>query len=206
MRSGRPEFSILSSAIDVVERHGQLGRLNHKVKLQHPSDKPHQSQYDARVRDALTEACAFAWADLRGLGPPILSDAEGAPDVQLDTGVWVEAKAIHNSDEDAERIEEMLEGREAAGGNVRPAGPGLFNKLDSAFDDAAKKFSRVDSSGEIVFFNITAVDLPQLAAMDLVLDQLAEWAENKESPESTTRIVICYAYNWKEPIRDPFAI
>ena len=148
MRSGRPEFSILSSAIDAVERHGQLGRLNDKVKLQHPSDKPHQSQYDARVRDALTEACAFAWADLRGLGPPIFSDAEGAPDVQLDTGFWVEAKAIHSSDEDAERIEEMLEGREAAGGNVRPTGPGLFNKLDSAFDDAAKKFSRVDSCGD----------------------------------------------------------
>lgn len=99
----------------------------------------------------------------------------------------------------------MLEGRVVAG-SVRPAGLGLFNKLDGAFNDAAKKFGRVDSCGEIVFFNITAVDVPQLLGMDLVREQLTEWAENKESPESTVRIVICYAYNWKEPIRDPFAV
>ena len=68
-------LNTLSEALEVVERHHQLEALETKLKREHPLDKPHQREYDDRVLDVLTEACAFAWADLRKLGSPKFTNA-----------------------------------------------------------------------------------------------------------------------------------
>ena len=203
LKRDRPKLKAVSEAIQVVERYGQIGPLPARLKREHPVDKPHQRQYDERLLDALTEACAFAWADLRNLGSPRFSDAEGAPDIHLDTGYWVEAKAIHSSLEEAKRTEAMLEGRVDTGA-VTEAGPGLFNKFDSAFADAGKKFNRQGGEANVVFFNLTMLDSPQWFADD-TLARVAEWAGEKELREPATRVVICYSYDWREPVKDGFS-
>ena len=203
LNSERPELNNLSAAIEIVERYDQLEALTEKLKREHPLDKPHQRQYDHRVLDVLTEACAFAWADLRKLGSPKFSDAEGTPDVYLDTGYWVEAKAIHSSKEDAELTQRMIKGYVAGGAVTQPA-PGLFNKLGSALGDATGKFNRQRGDNNVVFLNVTIVDLPQIPIKNQVLGQIKDWADGKELTDPSVSIVLCHSYNWQEPVRDPF--
>ena len=137
----RPELGVFSDALEVVERYGELGALKKKLKPLHPVNDEHDVQFDERVRDCLTEACAFAWADLRGLGAPQFSLAEGTPDILLDTGRWIEVKAIHGSQVDAKRTNRMLAG-EVVSGQVTPPESGLYGKFESSLMNAMRKFAR----------------------------------------------------------------
>ena len=212
-RSEREELDILSEALILVERHGELGTLDTKVKREHPSDGDHQVQHDERVLDCLSEACAFAWSTMRGIREPSFCDEQGTPDIQFDGGNWIEVKAIRRSEEDKERMERML-GGEMDQGAVRMPAPGLYRKFGSALDDALSKFRRQNPGNSpqlsIVFFNLTTVDVPNMANIETTKESLARWAEEQEDllrkDERTkdTRLVMCHSYNWRVPFIDPF--
>ena len=213
IKARRPEWAILSEALEVVDRYGEIKPLRTKLKREHPLDRNHDPQHDARVRDCLTEACAFAWVVLRELGTPAFSDTEGTPDIRLGDSRWVEVKAIHVSQEEDERMKRML-AWEIDSGQVRPPHPGLYGKFKYALIDAVKKFERQckeeSSDPNIVFFNLTSLDTPQMLITDAVLADLGKWADEMETSikddkaSGDVQLVICYSYNWKVPFRDPF--
>lgn len=208
-------LNVLSEALQVVDQYGTLGSLETKLKREHPVNGKHNRQYDERVLDCLTEACAFAWASLRGLGFPKFSDRAGTPDILLDSGRWVEVKAIHSSQEDAGRTRLMLAGEVVSGSVTEPA-PGLYGKFTSSTVDSIKKFARQTHSEtpepNIVFFNLTSLDVPQIAITDTVLVSLNGWAEGVErtirdnGALGDVKLAMCYGYNWKAPFRDPFGV
>ena len=212
-RAERHELDILSEALAVVEGHGELDALATKVKREHPLNCEHEHQYDERVLDCLSEACAFAWSTMRGIGNPAFCDEQGTPDILFDSGNWVEVKAIRRSEEDNERMERMLAG-EVDGGTVRMPAQGLYRKFDSALNDALKKFRRQNHEPStypnIVFFNLTTLDVPNIPKEYPVKAILARWAQEKEALLQAdewareTKLVMCYIYNWKIPFRDPF--
>ncbi len=204
IQSQHPGLNVISEAIQIVERHDQSNVLARKLRREHPTDKGHNPQFDGRVRDCLTEACALAWADLRGLSAPAFCEAGGSPDILTGSGRWIEAKAIHASEEDTARTEQMLQGAIDSGHVTQPS-PGFYNKFDSAFQDSQKKFQRNGSRDNVVFFNLAILDIPQIPMKGDVVNDLSDWAESKEVMNPDTRIVICYGYNWRNPCRDPFA-
>ena len=213
IRSERPELNVFSEALEAVFRYGEAKSLRTKVSREHPLDRDHDPQHDARVRDCLTEACAFAWVVCRELGTPAFCDEEGTPDILLADGMWIEVKAIHRSREDEERMKRMLAG-DVDPGTVRKPAPGLYEKFSSSLTDAVKKFERQGnnetSTLNVVFFNITTLDVPQMPLTDQVLDSLTEWAEEAEKAIredkalGDVKLVMCHSYNWKAPFRDPF--
>ena len=213
IRSERPELNVFSEALEAVSRYGETMSIRTKVSREHPLDRDHDPQHDARVRDCLTEACAFAWVVCRELGTPAFSDEEGTPDILLAEGRWIEVKTIHRSREDEERMKAMLAGDVDSGTVTKPA-PGLYEKFNSSLTDAVKKFERQGhnetSTHNVVFFNLTTLDVPQMPLTDQVLDSVAEWAEEAEKAIQEdkalgdVKLVMCHSYNWKAPFRDPF--
>ena len=205
--------SVLSDALEVVELHGELDSLQTKLKREHPLDKKHNEQYDWRVKDCLTEACAFAWATLRNLKPVAFCDTEGTPDIRLDDGRWVEVKAIHPSQEEGVRMRRMLKG-EIDSSQVAPPDSGLYRKFEAALEDAGRKFKRQSqqaSGPNIVLFNLTGLDTPQVSKENSILTDLRRWADSvehrrKDKKAAAVKLVMCYKYDWKAPFRDPFEI
>ena len=207
----REEFGVFSEALTEVEKWGELQALETKLAREHPLDRDHDPQYDRAVRDILTEACAFAWASSRGLGPPNFWDAEGTPDICLGVGNWIEVKAIHTSVDEAERMQRMLPG-EIVSGNVQEPGPGLYKKFDDSLMDAIKKFSRQDTQEapgpNFVFFNLTGLDTPSMFHSEVVQENLSKWADEWEGTVGQTeagigiKLIICFGYQWKSPFRD----
>ena len=109
-------------------------------------------------------------------------------------------------------MERMLEG-EGDGGTVRMPTPGLYRKFGSALGDALEKFRRQNPGKlprpNIVFFNLTTVDVPNIPNIGAIKESLAMWAEEqedllrKDERTSETRLVMCYSYNWRVPFIDP---
>ena len=107
----------------------------------------------------------------------------------------------------------MLEGA-VDHGAVRMPTLGLYRKFNSALDDALKKFRRQNSGSSpqpnIVFFNLTTFDVPNIPNIEPIKECLARWAEEQEAllrkDERTreTRLVMCYSYNWRIPFIDSF--
>jgi hypothetical protein len=81
----------VSAAIDVIEKRGQLARIRRRLLDVHPRRGAHKCSYDGAIVDCLTEACAFAWADLRGPHPQF-DFGKGKPDICAPPDVWIEAK------------------------------------------------------------------------------------------------------------------
>ena len=94
IRSERPGLNVFSEALEVVCRYGEVKSLQTKLKREHPLDREHNCQHDARIRDCLTEACAFAWVVWHGLGTPAFCDKEGTPDIFLADGRSIEANPL----------------------------------------------------------------------------------------------------------------
>ena len=213
IKSQHPGLSILAEALELVDQHGELDSFQTKLKREHPSNRQHDPQHDGRVRDCLTEACAFAWVAQSKLGAPVFCDSEGAPDVRLADGRWMEVKAIHASQEEDERMVRMLSG-EVDSGQVMLPNPGLYGKFNGALKDAIEKFERQDLQGSsepnIVFFNFTAVDTQSILRTCQVLERLRKWADEIErhvkdnTASGGVDIVMCYGYDWREPFRNPF--
>jgi hypothetical protein len=190
----------ISRAIETVDRYDELSALELRLTREHPVDRPHQGQYDERVLDCLTEACAFAWADMRQLGCPAFCWAAGAPDIHTPTH-WIEAKAIHRSKE-AKELSQRMPRNEVVTYGCREPGIRLIGKFDSAFEDAKRKFERQQGGNRVVFFNFTWLDEFSWHSGDQVLDELKDWAKSKAIREPTIDVVMCYAYNWERPFWD----
>ena len=63
----------------------------------------------------------------------------------------------------------------------------------------------IDSSGNVYVTDFyMMLDSPQWFADD-ALARVAEWAGEKELREPATRVVICYSYDWREPVKDGFS-
>ena len=209
--SQRKELDVFSEALIEVEKWEELQSLETKLQREHPLDRDHGPQYDRAVRDILTEACAFAWASSRGLGPLKFWDAEGTPDIWLETGNWIEVKAIHSSDEEAERTQRMLSG-EIVSGHVEEPGSGLYKKFQDSLMDAIKKFLRQDTQEalgpNIVFFNLTGLDTPSMVLLEVVKESLSQWADEREGAVGQVekgmdvKLVICFGYQWQSPFRE----
>ena len=136
--SQRKELDVFSEALIEIEKWEELQSLETKLQREHPLDRDHDPQYDRAVRDILTEACAFAWASSRGLGHPKFWDAEGTPDICLDTGGRIEVKAIHTSIEEAERMQRMLSG-EIVAGHVEEPGPWSLQEIPRFSDGCGQE-------------------------------------------------------------------
>ena len=207
IQSTHPGLSTLSAAIQVVDQYDEINPLTEKVRREHPMDRVHNPQYDARVWDCLTEACAFAWAASRNLGVPSFSDSEGSPDIILDSGSWIEVKAIHRSNDDHKRMRQMLAGGIDSGSVLMPP-VGFYKKFCDSFADSVKKFDRQgwqDGIRNIVFFNLTSLDIPSLPNDESVNIELGMLAEEFENICPRVEVVMCYSYNWRSPFREPFA-
>ena len=206
IQSTHPGLSILSAAIQVVDQHYEINPFMEKVRREHPMDREHNPQYDARVWDCLTEACAFAWAASRDLGILRFCDSEGSPDILLDSGRWIEVKAIHNSGDDHERTRGMLDGEMDSGQVLMPA-DGFYKKICDSFADSLKKFDRQgwqEGIQNIVFFNFTSLDTSSIPNKESVNTRLRMLAEEFENICPKMEVLMCYSYNWKSPFRDPF--
>ena len=209
--SHRKELDVFSEALTEVEKWEELQSLETKLRREHPLDRGHDPQYDRAVRDILTEACAFAWASSRCLGPPKFWDVEGTPDIRLETGNWIEVKAIHSSVEEVERTQRMLAG-EIVCGHVEEPSPGLYRKFHDSLVDAIKKFLRQDtrqaSGPNIVFFNLTGLDTPSMVLLEGVKENLCQWADEWERPVGQVeegvdvKMVMCFGYQWQSPFRE----
>ena len=209
--SQRKELDVFSEALIEIEKWEELQSLETKLQREHPLDRDHDPQYDRAVRDILTEACAFAWASSRGLGHPKFWDAEGTPDICLDTGGRIEVKAIHTSIEEAERMQRMLSG-EIVAGHVEEPGPGLYKKFHDSLMDAVKKFLRQDTQHalgpNVVFFNLTGLDTPSMVLLEVVKENLSQWADEWERAVGQVeegvdvKLVMCFGYQWQSPFRE----
>ena len=192
MISENSGLKILSRALEKVAEDGSLETLKNKVRREHPVEASHQQQYDARVRDCLNEACAFAWCSTQKTGRAVLVDEPGQPDLFIDTGHWVEAKSIHSSVSNDIVMKDMIAGS-IISGSVQSPHPTLFKKFDDALLDARKKFARVGSTASIVFFNLAAVDIGQWPKVESIKDTLMAWATDQERNYNGLGIVICFS-------------
>lgn len=207
IQSTHSGLSTLSAAIQEVEHYDEIKPFARKVRREHPLHRKHNSQYDARVRDCLSEACAFAWAVSHNLGTPSFCDDEGSPDLFLDNGQWVEVKAIHASGEDSKRTEQMLDGKVVSGCVTMPT-EGFYKKFCDSFADSLRKFDRQgwrEGIQNIVFFNLTSLDTPSIPNEEGVNTKLRMLAEEFENICPNVRVVMCYSYHWRSPFREPFA-
>lgn len=193
----------LSDAVTVVSEQGQLPALKRRLETEHPVSRNHLREYDDRLLDCLTEACAFAWAHQRHLGSPAFSHQEGCPDIRVLPDLWIEAKAINRSQENKRATEAMIGGRAVCGAVTDP-NPGLISKFESALADAKRKLNRQGSGRLVVFFNLTWLDESAWGLKSGVFAQLQDWAKKVSEPR--IHVVVCYLYDWQNPFHDPYVV
>lgn len=93
-----PWIDRLDAAVGSVSSSGELDALGDRLRLAHPNDRPHISQFDLRTQDVLNEACAFAIASASNREHSAhFTVAEGEPDIRAGS-LWLEAKNVHPSD------------------------------------------------------------------------------------------------------------
>lgn len=197
-----PLWLHLGEALGVVQARGQLEMFRQRCRQEHPdrATRDHQ-QFDQRLLDCMTEACAFAWADGR-LGPPTFTfDQRGHPDVLVPSRQWVEAKGIWNSDIDRSRWRRLAAaGGVEAGVVAEPDYDGLLRKFDSVFADALRKFGRCGPVAQFVFITIIGLDMEaHLDPYDSARDVLNTWAQNKRASNPETGLVVSYQFDWQSP-------
>ncbi len=215
---GRDVLRPLSEAVDVVARHNQAEMLERRLALVHPIDRSHRRDFDDGLLDCLSEACAFAWADARGMGPPEFRfNEEGKPDIFIKPDIWVEAKALYASDNDrklwAQAMEEAQRregppGIAFRGGSVKldkveSMISGLIGKFESDYQNAKQKFERVAANGRMIFYNLTVLDLEAMLLKEGALRAVREWAKSKEK-EGSIAVVVCVGYDWRVPQYDSY--
>ncbi|MCK9519211.1 MAG: hypothetical protein M0R74_09360 [Dehalococcoidia bacterium] len=192
----------LGDVTDLVTAMGGRDDLITRLRAEHPTDRPHNEQFDLRLLDAMGEALAFAWLTLQEFGNPQFCLREGYPDLCVPNKIWVEAKTIHLSD--AER-QEIRDGVERGGGIYSRVGwrrrdfpRPLRRKFEDAWANALRKFERVDPDGHqaaLVWFRIGGFDWP--LSPYATLHHLKEWAEQIR-PRKTGLVLVKY-WNWAQP-------
>ncbi len=87
--------------IYAIAEAGDIGAFGGRLTSQHPTGVMHSRRHDDRLLDVFAEGAAFAWAyEVSRLGTPRFVAAPGSPDI-LVGDVWVEAKNIRHSREEA---------------------------------------------------------------------------------------------------------
>ncbi len=189
----------LSSAIEIVTRCGKRSSLVNKLRAAHPLDRPHDAQHDDRILDVLTEACAFAWAaDIRKLGDPRFCFDEGAPDIWVDSGWWIEAKTKHPPQNESQLRSQMLRSGAVVTAHVCSAREGLYHALCADFQDAKEKFQRQRRGKLVVFFNIVDFGISQWAIRREQFEDVVKFIHCLAAQEPEIEAVTCYAYNWRQ--------
>jgi hypothetical protein len=191
--------------IDVVTQGRARPDLIRRVADEHPIDGAHHPQYDERLRDAFREAQAFAWAaELAGLGVPSFVQAEGSPDLRLSSGLWIEAKAVHTSDDDnaAWRLAETRSRDSNVTARVEavrdPAG-GFLGKLNSLREKALNQWYRQADGGLVIFISVVDFDLEVNQAN--AETELRNWARDSAG-RYDIRVVVCLRDGWRNPLID----
>lgn len=132
----------IARALEAVDRCGELARLTQRFAQEHPLHRSHRRDYDEQFITCLTEGCALAWADARQFGQlHFTSQIEGAPDIQADSGLWIEAKSIGPSKEDRQLMESMRASKEPLVGTPRMPAAGLWRKFDHVFIETRRRSS-----------------------------------------------------------------
>lgn len=193
-----PMIAGLSAALDAAARHDQLGRIAARLRDEHPTRRKHHDQHDERLISCLTEACAFAWADLRLPAAPEFDFAEGHPDVQVGPSTWVEAKSVNRSQADRALTRQLLKSGAVVSGHVPDIGAQVVDKFQYHYADALKKFARVGAQGAYVFFNLE-LDMLSLPWKDEQIALVVEWAERMVEANPTIGIVSAHQYDWQHP-------
>lgn len=193
------ELAGLSAAIEVVERHDQSAALERRVRQEHRGCRALREdtsvldyvEKDHRLLDCLTEACAFAWAGMRALGVPQFDYRRGMPDIHVPPDLWVEAKAVHQSEASRKDWSGSLDENRVLA-------------FIAKFRDANEQFKRAGAGRRVVFFNLTAVDITHMLRREAMLAQYGVVLEKMEAEYSPASAVLCCNYEWRLPIRDPF--
>jgi len=192
-----------SDAIKAVTRGSGRDSLMSRIRSEHPTSAAHLDQHDDRLRDALSEAVAFAWAsEVAKLGQPRFIGEEGAPDLQAGEW-WIEAKNVWESVEERRQQNRGLDLFDRGDFLLRvahrgPPGAGLIQKFDQKLKDALQKWHRQSRTGKLaVFFALNDLDFdvsPRQARR-----AITAWASRAES-RSGARIVVCDYDNWQQPL------
>jgi hypothetical protein len=200
-----PPLRYIARALDVVDRYGELPRLLQRFVMEHPVNRPHRRSYDEQLVTCLTEGCAFAWADLRNLGTlRFTSEIPGAPDIQADSGLWIEAKSIGPSDEDKRLTECMRISGESHMGTPRMPSDGLWRKFDYAFRDTQKKLDRQTQREGVLFLHLVTLDTSSWPLKSDFFELLPAWVACKKREAPNISIVVSYNFNWTVTEIDPF--
>jgi hypothetical protein len=197
---------LIARALEAVDRCGELPRLTQRFVLEHPLHRAHRRDYDEQFITCLTEGCALAWADLRHLGPlRFTSQIEGAPDIQAESGLWIEAKSIGPSKEDRQLVESMRASKGPHVGTPRLPAEGLWRKFDYVLSDTQKKLDRQTQREGVLFLHLTTLDIQSWPLKDEFFALLPAWMERKKVEAPNIRIVVTYSYDWQTPVIDPIS-
>ncbi len=198
MHNDYAELAGLSAAIEVVEKRHQLAALERRVRQEHRKCRALKSQTDfleyveedSRLLDCLTEACAFAWAYCRGLGVPRFDHRQGMPDIHIPPDLWVEAKAVHQSEASRKDWTNSFDENRVLA-------------FKSKFKEANEQLKRAGAKRGVIFFNLTAADITHMLRREELLAQYGVVLDEMEAAYPAASAVLCYNYEWWHPVRDP---
>lgn len=193
----------LTDVIELVTAYAGRRDLKARLRAEHPAKRNHHEQHDLRLWDALTEATAFAWVSVSGMGKPSFCMKPGFPDLEVPAKAWVEVKSIHLSDAERGTIERGLASGGGilvrAGGMSRTTPSELLRKFDEAFSDAVTKFERVDPDRRrrrIVWMRVGGFDWPLFP--NAAWEQILRWAA-AISTQHLEELVLVDAWDWRNP-------
>ena len=198
----------IGTAVEAALFLGLDAAIAARLRLEHPSGRPHHSQHDDGILNAFTEIEAIAWASqIAQLGAPEFVNVEGAPDLRISDTHWIEAKTIRSSDRDRNAWEEARQ--QAAGTNSRPirsgagrgADPQVVMKFEAYYQNAFTKWKRQNCAlGYVVFYCLERVD----ADMDRegVWEMVTEWVKFRKTHTPEIRLIVIDNHRWGDPMID----
>jgi len=172
--------------------------LCRKLRDAHPAHRPHLDRHDRRLWDAIVEAEALAWAESRSaLGCGSFSFVEGSPDLHLPERAWIEVKNINHSDvwwDSWNQAGGVMISRVAT--EADELHETVTKKLQDGWDDALKKFGRVEPEPvNIVYFSVR-LEFPPLPRV--AWTQVEYWLSGLRIPAGYGAVVTKND-NWQSP-------
>lgn len=192
-------------AVAAVIQSGKSQDLARRLRLEHPADRPHLPEHDRGVTNALTEAEAFAWAwQVAEIGEPDFVWEEGAPDLAVKEGCWIEAKTVRTSDFDNSEWERARDQARPRGelpmrsGQVRSIDARFARKLDSQLENALGKWMTQRKGSNLIVFYCINLDID--IDWDEAWAAIGSWIQSCRRPG--VRVVACDNHRWRQPIVD----
>lgn len=196
----------VSNALVFVDQCGARASIIDRLRITHPPETCHRSEFDRRFWTVWTEAFAFAWSvELAGYDHPEFTDDRGKPDLRVYSTTWLEAKTIEHSNEEKATLDYMARASDRGTLLYRLAHdlptphPTLIKKFNEDLLDAIAKRNRQGRGELIVFFRVAGFDFP--LPEEIGEETVRAWSETI-ARESGVRVVITYSFNWREPFVD----